>query len=276
MLKGENMASYNPDTDKAWGTLYTRLEDENLVTAPRRRMPRMKWGLRGIAVLLLFVGIYFIIRKPEVPLLVCKNDISAGTLVKSLEDGSVVYLTTQASLKYPEHFAADSRGVALQGEAFFDIAKDTVKPFYIETQRAIVEVLGTAFSIKSDSNGVFLLSVQRGKVRVVAKGNKGKLIANAGETVGFKEGRLTVLSEKDARRFEIYTEKLSFKDESLEKIVDVINRTTSQAVVIDDEALKKREMTVHFYENDADVMTRVIALALKLEREVKRDTIYIR
>ena len=45
------------------------------------------------------------------------------TLVKTLEDGSVVYLAQESTLKYPEHFAEDKREVNLQGEAFFDVAK---------------------------------------------------------------------------------------------------------------------------------------------------------
>lgn len=270
------MMTYSPDTDKAWGTLYARLENENLITATRRGMPYVKWGMGAAAVLLLFVGVYFLIHKPETPMLVCTNDISAGTLVKTLEDGSVVYLAAQASLEYPEHFAGKERGVVLQGEAFFDIAKDATKPFRIETQQVIIEVLGTAFSVKSDSTGIFRLSVRHGKVRVTAKADKKELIIRAGEAVTSEGGFLSVVSKPDGHEFEAYLEKLSFKDEPLEKIVDVISRATSRVVVLDNEAVKKREMTVRFYENDADVMTRVIALALKLQREVKQDTIYIR
>lgn len=71
-------------------------------------------------------------------------------LVKTLEDGSVVYLAQESTLKYPEHFAEDKREVNLQGEAFFDVAKKPEQAFTIETARVRVEVLGTAFNVRSN------------------------------------------------------------------------------------------------------------------------------
>ena len=50
-------------------------------------------------------------------------------LVTTLEDGSVVYLAQESTLKYPEHFATDKREVNLQGEAFFDVAKKHEQTF---------------------------------------------------------------------------------------------------------------------------------------------------
>lgn len=75
------------------------------------------------------------------------------TLVKTLEDGSVVYLAQESTLKYPEHFAEDKREVNLQGEAFFDVAKKPEQAFTIETARVRVEVLGTAFNVRSNEGG---------------------------------------------------------------------------------------------------------------------------
>ena len=54
-------------------------------------------------------------------------------LVTTLEDGSVVYLAQESTLQYPEHFTTDKREVNLQGEAFFDVAKNHEQTFLIET-----------------------------------------------------------------------------------------------------------------------------------------------
>ena len=75
------------------------------------------------------------------------------TLVKTLEDGSVVYLAQESTLKYPEHFAEDKREVNLQGEAFFDVAKKPEQAFTIETARVRVEVLGYGFQWSGASEG---------------------------------------------------------------------------------------------------------------------------
>lgn len=105
------------------------------------------------------------------------------TLVKTLEDGSVVYLAQESTLKYPEHFAEDKREVNLQGEAFFDVAKKPEQAFTIETARVRVEVLGTAFNVRSNEGVPFSLSVKRGKVKVLLKQEEQTVFVEAGETV---------------------------------------------------------------------------------------------
>ena len=73
-------------------------------------------------------------------------------MVTTLEDGSVVYLAGNTSLKFPEHFSSDRREVSLQGNALFDVAGNHKRPFIIETEDTRIEVLGTAFNVKSNDS----------------------------------------------------------------------------------------------------------------------------
>ncbi|WP_432712826.1 FecR family protein [Pedobacter sp.] len=67
-----------------------------------------------------------------------------------LPDGTKVWLNSASSLKYPVNFSSlRSRRVELQGEAYFEVAKDNTKPFFVNTDRQEVEVLGTHFNINS-------------------------------------------------------------------------------------------------------------------------------
>ena len=77
-------------------------------------------------------------------LLTRRNSETATTLVTTLEDGSVVYLAGNTSLKFPEHFSSDRREVSLQGNALFEVAGNRKRPFVIETEDTRIEVLGTA------------------------------------------------------------------------------------------------------------------------------------
>ena len=105
--------------------------------------------------------------------LLTQENQGVSTLATTLEDGSVVLLAKETSLLYPKHFIADKREVSLQGNAFFDVAKKQGQPFWIDTEQAKIEVLGTAFSVQSDENAPFRLSVQRGIVKVtLKKGNQ--------------------------------------------------------------------------------------------------------
>jgi len=88
-----------------------------------------------------------------------------------LSDGTLVTLNAGSRLTYPQTFEGDDRTVSLEGEAFFNVARDTAKPFIIHTAALQTTVLGTSFNItayKGESNVVTVLT---GKVKVA--GNKG-------------------------------------------------------------------------------------------------------
>ena len=83
--------------------------------------------------------------------------------------------------------------MSLQGNAFFDVAKKQGQPFWIDTEQAKIEVLGTAFSVQSDENAPFRLSVQRGIVKVTLKKGNQECYVKAGEMVVVRSQRLVVL-----------------------------------------------------------------------------------
>ncbi|WET00928.1 FecR family protein [Flavobacterium sp. YJ01] len=67
-----------------------------------------------------------------------------------LSDGTSVNLNAGSSLKYPVQFIkGHNREVVLEGEAFFDVAKDKIHPFIVKTRGVNVQVLGTKFNVSS-------------------------------------------------------------------------------------------------------------------------------
>lgn len=69
-----------------------------------------------------------------------------------LSDGSMVHLNAGSSLRYPVRFMINrQREVYLNGEAFFDISKDSLHPFVVNTNAFDVKVLGTKFNVSSFS-----------------------------------------------------------------------------------------------------------------------------
>lgn len=67
-----------------------------------------------------------------------------------LSDGTVVHLNSGTTLKYPVKFiASENRQVFLDGEAFFDVAKDKKHPFIVNADKLNVRVLGTHFNVSS-------------------------------------------------------------------------------------------------------------------------------
>ena len=67
-----------------------------------------------------------------------------------LSDGTIVHLNSGTTLKYPVKFiAGENRQVFLDGEAFFDVAKDKKHPFIVNADKLNVRVLGTHFNVSS-------------------------------------------------------------------------------------------------------------------------------
>lgn len=66
-----------------------------------------------------------------------------------LPDHTEVTLNRYSSLTYPERFKGDTREVQLQGEAYFEVAKDARHPFIVQAQEVNVKVLGTHFNVEA-------------------------------------------------------------------------------------------------------------------------------
>lgn len=73
----------------------------------------------------------------------------AGYFNLILADGTSVWLNAETSLRFPKNFSAQKREVYLDGEAYFDVAKNENAPFYVHTSLQSTKVLGTQFNISS-------------------------------------------------------------------------------------------------------------------------------
>lgn len=76
--------------------------------------------------------------------------VSLGTKTKvQLPDGSKVWVNSDSKLSYPEAFKGHTREIYLEGEAYFDVVKDSKHPFIVHTSGIDIRVLGTAFNVKA-------------------------------------------------------------------------------------------------------------------------------
>jgi transmembrane sensor len=87
-----------------------------------------------------------------------------------LSDGTRVWINENTQIEYPEHFAANERIVKLKGEAFFEVARDTTRPFIISSRNIKTTVLGTSFDVKAYGD-IAEVNVRTGKVKVESTQN---------------------------------------------------------------------------------------------------------
>lgn len=79
----------------------------------------------------------------------CLDVPRGGEFKIILEDSTEVWLNSESTLRYPETFGAGERRVAVTGEAYFKVSKDSSRPFYVESDHQIIRVYGTSFNVRA-------------------------------------------------------------------------------------------------------------------------------
>lgn len=137
------------------------------------------------------------------------KEISKGQKMKIfLPDGSIVIMNASSRLSYPERFTGATREVQLAGEAFFEVAKDTVKPFIVRTTELTARALGTSFNVRSyPDSDIASVALVTGKALVNRQGSKEQVTLEPGESAGLN--KKTGLFKKV--KFD-YNEEICWKD----------------------------------------------------------------
>ena len=98
------------------------------------------------------------------------NEISRSTrkgekLTTKLPDGTTVILNSESTLYFPESFNDDTRAVRLEGEAYFNVAKNPAKPFIVQSGPVKTTAVGTQFNVMADpETDKIVVSLTEGKV----------------------------------------------------------------------------------------------------------------
>jgi transmembrane sensor len=101
-------------------------------------------------------------------------NIPRGNLYQlQLADGTKVWLNSASSITYPSSFNKHDRTVSLKGEAYFEVAKDTKKPFIVNSRGVSIKVTGTHFNVSAyDDDEDLKATLLEGGVEVEKGGKK--------------------------------------------------------------------------------------------------------
>ena len=158
-----------------------------------------------------------------------------------LSDGTLVYLNSKSHLKYPVWFKGMStREVTLQGEGYFQVAKNPDKPFVVNTTTMNVTVLGTHFNVRCyEEDEEVKTTLEEGKVLTKLLSNQQEVYLSPGEAAVFKRGTdlLTVEEVNMENDIAWIYNRLYFNNESFKSIIKKIERSYGVALVCEDETL---------------------------------------
>ena len=151
-----------------------------------------------------------------------------GEFKITLEDGTEVWLNAQSSLRYPETFEGDERRVEVTGEAYFKVAKNTEKPFYVVSGGQEVRVYGTEFNVHAyNDEAIIYTTLVEGRISLrPINGNKSELMLTPGNQAVFEK------ADASARVQKVDTDVVTswrsgsfvFENQTLEQIMRTLSR----------------------------------------------------
>ncbi|WP_417319820.1 FecR family protein [Erythrobacter aureus] len=196
-----------------------------------------------------------------------------------LEDGSVITLGAQSKIETA--FTDTSRQVTLvSGEAFFDVAKDENRPFFVIADDTLVRVVGTQFDVKHSGETIHI-AVLEGVVEVTKPQDIQEILVTA-DTSGLAKQVLTAGQKVEAFRLAALpivqqverappgvwrTGRLAYEDASLAEIVTDLGRYREQPIRLASSDIGALRSTVAFEVDDIDQFLEVIETIHPVEIE---------
>lgn len=255
------------------GKLRSKLDQESpvfLKNVQPARQPSLKYGWAITAVLLLAVSLSVFVSLSiwEPPDSVTSYATShAEQRIITLADGSVVRLNRDSNIEVWDHNQSPGiREVRLEGEAFFDVAKDPDRPFVVHTDEAVVQVLGTSFNVKEGDE--VMVAVQEGVVSLRNRDLEEKSAAR------LTAGHFGVLSDdgQDVKIEQTNIENymgwmngyLRFESMPFHQVIRQLERLYGVGHELDDPSIRSVQLSVYTERMQREEVLETIALALDL------------
>jgi len=265
-------SGWEPDVEGGLIKLKQRIaEDENRKTT---RRPVIFTLLKyAAAAMLIFSLGYFVkgVSSPELEWQVAETTTHEIKTI-DLADGSQVTMNGGTYFSFPNEFGAKERMVKMDGEGFFEIARDEARPFSIEMDHGTVRVLGTSFNITNDPEAnTTTISVATGKVAFIPKGSKQEFILEVNDKLIYNANTQQYREVKDLspNDWSWKTKELVFQNTKLEEVIPAIEKHFDIRLSLANAKLAAcRNLTATF--TDASKQDVLSALMLTVGVEIKK------
>lgn len=236
--------------------------------------PAKLWLTIAAAVIILIGGMWIYFSLQSVPQV--QFATTREVRVDTLSDGSVITLNKATVLNYPEKFTGKQRNVILaKGEAFFSVAHNKAMPFIISADGTTIRVVGTSFNVKNKNGNVEVI-VETGIVQVSRNGNA--VLLRPGEKVLVQQNVPALVKENTPDHLYTYYRSKEFVADNtpLWRMVQVLNEAYDSNIVIGKKELNDLPLNTTFKNESLDDILEVISRTFKITVEKKQDSIILK
>lgn len=291
-LEPEMQVDAEFDTQHAWQNVLNMIESGQLSGSDEtEKQPRIQSGRRffinktknlywisGVAaafLILISTSLFFFISSPQADMQRLVADWDDELFI--LDDGSRVHLRAGSSLLFAMPFKDNKRSVKLSGSAFFEVAKDNLRPFVITTDHATIEILGTSFYVDEGddhlivyvSEGIVRLKSlrQNGPEAIISKGESGILHYDLQKIQKRKFDNMNFLAWK--------TGILEFNNEVLSEVFVVLEEVYAIRIKALDSVMNMK-LSARFQDETPEDILNSISIVFGFDLSVKKDEYTIR
>lgn len=260
--------SHESQADKLWRQMEIRMskKEEGKVENEkgiRISLNRLRWLSVAASILLVicisFAG-YMTKQLYDINTVVQTYTALNGKSKIVLPDGSDVWLNAESSLEYRTTFWSKERSVLLNGEAFFNVAKDKDHPFVVKSQGFRVKVYGTTFNVEArEKSNEMCVSLLSGSVDV-ASANEAHMIMPGETAVCMKNSGKISVEKSDVDFVAMWAkESVRFERKSIRELIKYLSRWYGVKIYLDPSIPENQAYTFTIKNEPLEEILRLMA-----------------
>lgn len=191
-----------------------------------------------------------------------------------LEDGTKVWLNANTRLTFPNQFSGKTREVSINGEGYFEVVSNKLKPFIVKTDKYNIKVWGTKFNVMAYSgNKNFETALFEGSVEVLKPGVSKGMQIRPDERIFQEKDQLTIAPITDLNH-QLWKEGIiSFQDESFTELVNKLQLYFDMKIEVKNNKILNNQCTGKFRTKDGvEHILKVLQLRNKFNYTIDEKT----
>ncbi len=196
----------------------------------------------------------------------------------TLQDGSKVILNSGSRLKYIKNFQSEKRELILTGEAYFDVAFDSSRPFIVKSGSVTTTALGTSFIIKAYDNEPLNIALLTGLVKVTKEENiNDPYLLKPGQGIDIDpESGNVKLVPFDEKKLIAWTQKTIFFDNTpIDEVTRVIENWYGVKIQYQNRPKNDLELSGWFHDQTIENVLEGLSYSARFEFVIQKDKVTI-
>ncbi|MDR2968318.1 MAG: FecR domain-containing protein [Tannerellaceae bacterium] len=240
ILKDELRLSDEELISRSYKQFLSRKENSLMPLSPKRRK-RLFAGMKyAAAIVLILLSLYiYHSQYGEYTSAINMIETRKGERASiTLSDGTKVWLNADTKLIYPSQFGRKKREVTLEGEGYFEVAKEEKKPFVLNGKAFNIHVLGTQFNVNAYPGEDVGIALKEGKINVEVKEAERQLELNPSDHLSLTADGKTILQTIDVATINSWTkDEFIFVAQPLSAILRSLERRFNVPIILEEESL---------------------------------------